>query len=131
MIELVLHFGARINAKTKDGNTALLEACRAPTDAQDAILLVQILLEHGARANVRNSDNQTPISAACSRSHSALDIVRLLVRHGARVRSMDYLSLWRNQALPTWEKKAVHAAFNEVANEGLRKEEMEWLIMSA
>lgn len=79
----------------------------------------------------KNNSNETPLTAACSRTHSTLDVVRLLLKEGAVVTSKDYLSLWRNQAIPMWEKKAVHAALNEVAGDGFKRDEIRWIMMSS
>lgn len=51
MVKTVLDYRAAINAKTKYGNTALLEVCHAQGPAQVTIAILHLHLKHGARTN--------------------------------------------------------------------------------
>lgn len=111
----------------------LATACAAPAPAPIVLDVVRALLAHGADPNGGSDVDEsttTPLSAACARPADALDVVRLLVAHGARPRHQDFCAAWRNGRLRTWEKRALHAAMGEVAGAELRRDEVEWLIVS-
>jgi ankyrin repeat protein len=80
-VKLLLDKGANIEAKTLDGNTALITAVTgAPFwNSGEA---VKLLLEKGANANVKGSNGDTPLSLA--EKAGSTDIVNLLRAHGAQ-----------------------------------------------
>ena len=76
VIELLLEYGADINARTVSNRTALYIA------SQNGILeSVQTLLRHGADMHIRGEGNLTPFQVATSYEHS--EIAQLLLKHGA------------------------------------------------
>ncbi|KAF2146739.1 uncharacterized protein K452DRAFT_314969 [Aplosporella prunicola CBS 121167] len=119
VVRALLRHGADVEA-----SRALVAACGAVGPALQ-------LLEAGAAPNGSGKDGEaTPLLAACSRAGDALDVVRLLVGRGAAPSHQDFCAVWRNERLKMWEKKAVHAAMNEVAREELRRDEVEWLMVA-
>ena len=77
MVELLLHYGADLNAKNDDGEVALhYAALDGYTD------IVQILLDHNADVNVKSEIGMTPLKFAESKGHT--DVVTLLKQHGAK-----------------------------------------------
>lgn len=77
MAELLLRYGANVNAKNDDGEVALhYAALDGYTD------VVQILLDHNADVNVKSEVGATPISLAEKAGKS--DVVALLKQHGAK-----------------------------------------------
>ncbi len=92
VVSLLLANGADINAKDKDGRTALWRA------AYDQFAEgVKLLLQSGAYANARDNTGETPLIAACSRwSGTDPEVVSILLSHGADInarakrRNMDY-----------------------------------------
>ncbi|KAK8178165.1 ankyrin repeat-containing domain protein [Phyllosticta citrichinensis] len=130
VVEALIKHGADVNVSTRTKESLILKACQTANSIDDALALIRALAEHGADINAVSASGQTPLSVACSRQDLALDLVRFLLQNGARVRHTDYPALWRNDKLPSWEKRAIHTALNEYAAEGLRGEELSWLIMS-
>lgn len=77
MVELLLRYGADVNAKNDDGEVALhYAALDGHTD------IVQTLLDHNADVNVKSEIGATPLSLAEKASKS--DVVALLKQHGAK-----------------------------------------------
>lgn len=72
--------GADVNAKNAQGATLLLESCHFPD-----IPTASFLLRHGARADEpRSPKGRTALMVACA-YWCGLDMVKLLVEHGADV----------------------------------------------
>ncbi|KAB2572151.1 Ankyrin-1 [Lasiodiplodia theobromae] len=129
----IIHHLLHHNASPTRVPGLLATACAAPAPAPVVLDVVRALLAHGADPNGGSDVDEstlTPLSAACARPADALDVVRLLVAHGARPRHQDFCAAWRNGRLRTWEKRALHAAMGEVAGAELRRDEVEWLIVS-
>ncbi|KAF9638968.1 putative ankyrin repeat protein [Lasiodiplodia theobromae] len=129
----IIHHLLHHNASPTRVPGLLATACAAPAPAPVVLDVVRALLAHGADPNEGGSEEATtltPLSAACARPADALDVVRLLVAHGATPRHQDFCAAWRNGRLRTWEKRALHAAMGEVAGAELRRDEVEWLIVS-
>jgi ankyrin repeat protein len=74
--------GARVNARTPDGRTALTFA--ASRDAEPSI---SMLLDAGAAIEARTETGRTALAVAVR--NAALDAVRLLLQRGARVDAAD------------------------------------------
>ncbi|KAI1394453.1 ankyrin repeat-containing domain protein [Hypoxylon trugodes] len=82
LITLMLEFGALVNAKDWQRNTALHHAAtKAPSDEMGNINTVRILLAHGADQSFRNKRGRTPLHEAVS--FECFDRVRELLDYGA------------------------------------------------
>ena len=81
-IEKLLARGADVNAKNKEGRTALMGAAFAGHTA-----IVQALLEAGADVNAKDERGTTALSAAAFRGHTAT--VQTLLEVGAEVNARD------------------------------------------
>ena len=78
-VRAFLHEGAVIEARDKDGATALIIAAERGHSH-----IVQLLLDHGANVNAtRKSDKTTALIVAAAKDHS--QIVQLLFDHGVNV----------------------------------------------
>jgi ankyrin repeat protein len=82
LVRLLLDSGAFIEAKTKDGHTALHLAA-----ANAYVNVVQILLQYGANVNTRDHKQMTPLMAAALRNKYWM--VHLLLVMGADVGARD------------------------------------------
>ncbi|EHK23069.1 uncharacterized protein TRIVIDRAFT_151071 [Trichoderma virens Gv29-8] len=71
LLELLLEYGADVEAHNGDGQTPLW---RAAANGHEAV--VRLLLKHGADVEAHNGDGQTPLSRAAVNGHEA--VVRLL-----------------------------------------------------
>lgn len=96
VIRAFLDAGVPIEAKTKDGDTALILACRRG-DTET----VRLLASRGANVNAGNRTGSTPLVAAAMRGH--LEIVKILIERGANVNqhtqnddSALSLACWKN-----------------------------------
>lgn len=74
--EKLIEFGALVNAKNADGNTALWYACTS-----SEIKVINLLIQHNANVNVNNIYGTTPLIYAASTG--MLDVVLALVEAGA------------------------------------------------
>ena len=72
----LLDRGAAIDARDREGKTALAKAAEA-----DKLPLIRLLLEHGADANARAVDGSTPLFYAAEQDRGA--VVALLLERGA------------------------------------------------
>ncbi|KAK7525728.1 uncharacterized protein IWZ02DRAFT_488707 [Phyllosticta citriasiana] len=124
-----LHYASKFGHSLLAKESLILKACQSANSIDDTLALIRALTEHGADIDAVSASGQSSLSAACSRPHLALDLVRFLQQEEARVRHTDYPALWRNDKLPSWEKRAIHTALNEYAAEGLKADELNWLIM--
>jgi len=75
VIELLLEYGANINARTMTNDTPLCMASR-----HGELESVQTLLRHGADVSIRGERNLTPLEATLGKRR---DVARLLLKHGA------------------------------------------------
>lgn len=76
-VEVLLRYGAKVNAKSSDGWTALhMAAQHGETES------AEVLLRHGADVNAQDDLGFTALEYAESRRHS--DLARLLRSYGAR-----------------------------------------------
>ena len=78
IIEALIKAGADINAKNKDGNTALhwVSECGHAD-------VVKLLINAGADINAKNKDGDTALHRVSERGHA--DVVKLLIKEGAKV----------------------------------------------
>ncbi|KAK6361382.1 hypothetical protein TWF730_005115 [Orbilia blumenaviensis] len=79
--KLLLKHGARINARDPWGETPLHWALYAPIETRKEI--VTLLIENGADLNMQDNQGQAPLYEAASMGH--LEMLELLVKHGADV----------------------------------------------
>ncbi len=82
LVRYLIHAGANINAKTKEGDTVLFSA----VDSVDSGVFAE-LLTAGADVNAANKNGETPLMRAVSRDK--IDIVQLLLDRGADVNAID------------------------------------------
>ncbi|KAF2232592.1 ankyrin, partial [Viridothelium virens] len=80
-VDLLLQYGAEIEAQDCRGETALHYACMLYQEE-----MVKSLLRHGANPDVRNIGHWTPLHYACS---SHVNIVRALLKSNADVNIRD------------------------------------------
>jgi len=92
----LLQHGAIVDARDKEGETALIHAAEAGN-----IPLVNTLLQQGANVNANRDHGRTALMAAASGGHRA--ILRILLQHGAVIGSRDETD---------WTA-LTHAAFSE------------------
>ncbi len=76
---LLISKGAKVNAKTKDGQTALIYAARAPDDRSD---VAQLLIENGADVNAKDKTGMTALAYALKKRDLAL--FKILMESGAK-----------------------------------------------
>jgi len=77
MVELLLRYGANVDARNDDGEAALhYAALEGYTD------IAQTLLDHHADVNIKSEIGATPLSLAEKAGKS--DVVALLKQHGAK-----------------------------------------------
>ncbi|XP_030056144.1 M-phase phosphoprotein 8 isoform X2 [Microcaecilia unicolor] len=76
LLRLLIKKGAKVNARQKNGNTALIHAAE-----KNFLTTVAVLLEAGAHLNIQQNNGETALMKACKRGN--FDIVRLMVESGA------------------------------------------------
>ena len=91
-VESYIKQGVNVNAKDKEGKTALIEAEEyAPSifssTRKSNIDIVKLLVEHGADVNAKDEMGVTTLMWAAYKGW--LDDVKLLVEHGADVNAKD------------------------------------------
>ena len=85
---LLLDHGAKADAKTDSGETPLHTAANSKYGSQeDGIHVAKLLLARGVDTNIRDNDERTLLRVASS--YRKLEIVRLLLDHGANADAMD------------------------------------------
>ena len=82
IVQLLLHHGANIEAKDKNGRTALRD-----TAGCGYLAACRILLNAGAQPNTRDCNNVTPLMAAAKLGY--VDVVKLLLKRNANVNQRD------------------------------------------
>ena len=93
VVKLLLHSGARVDAKDKFGNTPFLNACDMACGCIDEeefannLPKINILIEHGADVHHINSKGENGLHI-CSRYH-AYEIVKILLKHGVEVNALN------------------------------------------
>ncbi|KAN0073208.1 hypothetical protein V8E54_008428 [Elaphomyces granulatus] len=84
MVEVLLRYGADVDRKTMDKETALHLALQ---NSEPSVKTVELLLTHGARINATNEDGRTPLHIAAEISDPLIgpDIITFLLSHGADI----------------------------------------------
>ncbi|XP_007578469.1 M-phase phosphoprotein 8 isoform X2 [Poecilia formosa] len=89
ILRLLIRKGVRVNARQKNGTTALMHAAE-----KNFLTTVAMLLEAGSYVNAQTLGGETALMKACKRGNA--DIVRLLLEYGA---DCNILSKHKNTAL--------------------------------
>ncbi|NXC98387.1 ASB10 protein, partial [Certhia familiaris] len=90
-VQLLLHHGAELEVKNKEGQTPLNAACaqhHQPQDMGRYYQVCQLLVESGASINAADRDRQHPLHLACKNANA--QIAELLLARGASVNVMNY-----------------------------------------
>ncbi|KAK4825658.1 hypothetical protein QYF61_001481 [Mycteria americana] len=90
-VQLLLHYGAELEAKNEEGQTPLNAACAQPHQPQDMdryYRVCQLLVESGASINAADRDRQHPLHLACKNANA--QVAELLLARGANVNVMNY-----------------------------------------
>ena len=82
-MQLLLERGADVKAIDENGNTALMDLCRAGASVSE----IKILLGKGANVNARNPWGGTALMEAVLRDRP--DVIELLLDKGAKIDSQD------------------------------------------
>ncbi|XP_016302227.1 M-phase phosphoprotein 8-like isoform X1 [Sinocyclocheilus anshuiensis] len=89
VLRLLIKKGVKVNARQKNGTTALMHAAE-----KNFLTTVAILLEAGSSVNAQTLGGETALMKACKRGNA--DVVRLLLEYGA---DCNILSKHKNTAL--------------------------------
>ncbi|KFP60607.1 Ankyrin repeat and SOCS box protein 10, partial [Cariama cristata] len=90
-VQLLLRYGAELEAKNEEGQTPLNAACAQPHQPQDMdryYRVCQLLVERGASINAADRDRQHPLHLACKNANA--QVAELLLARGANVNVMNY-----------------------------------------
>ncbi|XP_009950845.1 PREDICTED: ankyrin repeat and SOCS box protein 10-like [Leptosomus discolor] len=90
-VQLLLCYGAELEAKNEEGQTPLNAACAQPHQPQDMdryYRVCQLLVESGASINAADKDRQHPLHLACKNANA--QVAELLLARGANVNVMNY-----------------------------------------
>ncbi|NXJ14032.1 ASB10 protein, partial [Odontophorus gujanensis] len=90
-VQLLLQYGAELEARNEEGQTPLNAACAQPHAAQDMeryYRVCQLLVDSGASVNAADRDHQHPLHLACKNANA--QIAELLLAQGANVNIMNY-----------------------------------------
>ncbi len=89
-MRLLLQAGADVNARDREGNTALLVVLADNRMGFEPLSVVQFLLEQGADATARNLAGETPLTLALGNScRQPAALARALLRAGVDVNAAD------------------------------------------
>ncbi|XP_051999191.1 M-phase phosphoprotein 8 isoform X2 [Xyrauchen texanus] len=88
ILRLLIKKGVKVNARQKNGTTALMHAAD-----KSFLTTVAILLEAGASVNAQTQAGETALMKACKRGNA--DVVRLLLENGA---DCNIMSKYKNTA---------------------------------
>ena len=83
IVDVLVKYGADVNARDNDGNTALHRTVGSYVDF-DKRPVIYRLLAHGADINSRDNNGQTPLHKARQR-----EVAGILITHGADVNAQD------------------------------------------
>ncbi|NXQ87118.1 ASB10 protein, partial [Nyctibius grandis] len=90
-VQLLLRYGAELEARNEEGQTPLNAACAQPHQPQDMdryYRVCQLLVESGASINAADRDRQHPLHLACKNANA--QVAELLLARGANVNVMNY-----------------------------------------
>ncbi|KFZ68566.1 Ankyrin repeat and SOCS box protein 10, partial [Podiceps cristatus] len=90
-VQLLLRYGAELEAKNKEGQTPLNAACAQPHPPRDMdryYRVCQLLVERGASVAAADRDRQHPLHLACKNANA--QVAELLLARGANVNIMNY-----------------------------------------
>ncbi|NXG81178.1 ASB10 protein, partial [Baryphthengus martii] len=90
-VQLLLRYGAELEAENEEGQTPLNAACAQPHQPQDMdryYRVCQLLVESGANINAADRDHQHPLHLACKNANA--QVTELLLAQGANVNVMNY-----------------------------------------
>lgn len=90
-VQLLLRYGAELEAENEEGQTPLNAACAQPHQPQDMDRYHQVcrlLVESGASINAADRDRQHPLHLACKNANA--QVAELLLARGANVNVMNY-----------------------------------------
>ncbi|NXL50922.1 ASB10 protein, partial [Podilymbus podiceps] len=90
-VQLLLRYGAELEAKNKEGQTPLNAACAQPHPPRDMdryYRVCQLLVESGASVAAADGDRQHPLHLACKNANA--QVAELLLARGANVNIMNY-----------------------------------------
>jgi len=82
-VKYLVFCGAKVNAKTKYGETPLMMASE-----EGHLEIVKFLMDNGAKVNAKTKYGETPLMMAAKSGH--LEIVKLLVSKGVDLKVQDY-----------------------------------------
>ncbi len=83
VVNVLLEKGADVNAKTKEGRTALMMAVLERNQME----IAKALLQRGADVNAKDEEGQTALTAAVKRDHA--EVAKLLRDCGAETTLID------------------------------------------
>jgi len=86
-LEPFLQKGVNVNARDKDGRTALIIAAENPLDHQAGVGAVNHLVVRGADINFHDNEGKTALMAAAARGR--LEVVKLLLEKNSGVNAKD------------------------------------------
>jgi ankyrin repeat protein len=93
ILQLLLDLGAEVNEKDREGQTALHVAAEAGwLAAREKSRVIKMLLANGAAVNARDNYNSTPLHCATETKYSQLEIVEILLKHGADPNATNIIS---------------------------------------
>ena len=112
LMEYLLRSGADVDARNKDGETALMSLSTTYFSATPKYML-QILLSFGADINVKDAALKTPLHHACQ--NAMVEMVQLLIDNGAKLDVRDRagrcpIHYCLNNCL--WEGNSLHEMLN-------------------
>ncbi|KFP88268.1 Ankyrin repeat and SOCS box protein 10, partial [Apaloderma vittatum] len=90
-VQLLLRYGAELEAENEEGQTPLNVACAQPHQPWDRdryFQVCQLLVERGASINAADRDRQHPLHLACKNAN--VQVAELLLAQGANVNVMNY-----------------------------------------
>ncbi|KFP17449.1 Ankyrin repeat and SOCS box protein 10, partial [Egretta garzetta] len=90
-VQLLLRYGAELEAKNEEGQTPLNAACAQPHKPEDMdryYQVCQLLVERGASVHAADRDRQHPLHLACKNANA--QVAELLLARGANVNVMNY-----------------------------------------
>ena len=88
VVKLLIEREADLALQDQDGKTAIHYAVEKDYRDRNSDEILSCLIENGADVNVRSNDNCTPLMVG-SRHNCHIDLLKLLVKHGAQIDLQD------------------------------------------